>query len=58
MGNPSGFDRLVAFIITGTASGPGDKVLVCGEDRHIAAYFRKDLDCSEWVFVKPGNRTD
>ena len=32
--NPGGFDFAFAFIITGTASCPGDKGFDCGDDKH------------------------
>ena len=39
-------------IISRTASSPRDKVFICGEDRHISAYLRKDLDCCKGIFIK------
>ena len=42
---------LGTLVIPGTAASPGNEILGCRKYGHIAADFRKDQDCSHWIFI-------
>lgn len=52
MRDPGRLDFLRTLIIARTTSGPGDKLLGSGKDRHVSTDLRQDCDCSHRVRVK------
>ncbi len=57
-GDAGGLDGLVALVVSGAATRPGDEILGRGENGHINADFGDDGDSGQGVFIETRDRVN